>query len=212
MKKKIMYFLAGFLLFFLLVLIIKKISLNSSINNTNKYKDNINYSTNIQLTIIDKNSSSKINYDIFRNLNVRKIIISNYVNDKLKNEISRYMVNKNGKTITYTFNGKSYDKIQNKKEDFIVNYNLLKKGKIKSFKKNEYVIKMKSYNAYNLIYDKKIMTNKDLKSKTDVKIKIDNKTNFIKEISYNIKEKNLDYKVTIKNTDINNQKEIKLPF
>lgn len=212
MKKRIMYIIIGVLLIFLCVIIIKKISLNSSINNTIKYKDKINYSTNIQLTIVDKNNSSKINYDIIRSSNAKKIVFSNYINDDLKNEISRYVINKKGKTKTYTYNGKTYDEIKNKKEEFNINYNLLKKGKLKSFKKNEYVIKMKSYNAYNLIYDKQIMTKKDLKSKVKVTIKVDDKTNFIKEISYNIKEKDLNYKVVIKNTDINNQKEIKLPF
>ena len=78
---------------------------------------------------------------------------------------------------------------------------------------------MKAYDAYNLIYKKDVMKKNDLNFNIIVTVKKDNKTNFIKEISYKIDNINknkeikpISYKLKIVNTKINNNDKIDLPF
>ena len=77
---------------------------------------------------------------------------------------------------------------------------------------------MKKSDAYNLIYDKDIMNEKNLNGTVDVQILVDKSTNFIYEIDYVIDNLNSDsnnkikYSVQINNFDFNNNNEINLPF
>ena len=77
---------------------------------------------------------------------------------------------------------------------------------------------MKKSNAYNLIYEKDIMSEKDLPGNVDVKIYVDKSKSFVYKIDYvidnlsNDKANNIKYYVEITNYDINNNNVIKLPF
>ena len=85
-----------------------------------------------------------------------------------------------------------------------------------SYKK--YTVSMKKSDAYNLIYDKDVMDEKNLSGTVDVQILVDKSTNFIYEIDYVIDNLNSDsnnkikYSVQINNFDFNNNNEINLPF
>ena len=77
---------------------------------------------------------------------------------------------------------------------------------------------MKKSDAYNLIYEKDIMSEKDLPGNVDVKIYVDKSKSFVYKIDYvidnlsNDKANNIKYYVEITNYDINNNNVIKLPF
>ena len=206
----------------IMFLIYRKYTLLKNIDYTIEYKDKINYSTNIILNINDLNNSSKIDYSVIKSSNIKQITLSNYNNDKLENKIYKYIVKKGNKEYTYLYNGETYEKVKNISDDFYVNYELLRKKikHIKSQSKNEYIVTMKAYDAYNLIYNKSVMSSKDINDTIDVKIVMDEENKFIKEISYEIDNlnnsdntnKSLKYKVKIINQDINNHKTISLPF
>lgn len=220
MKKYIKYLVVIVLLILFLIfyLIFKKNDLNRSIDNTINLKDKINYSTSITLEINDSYTSSKIQYDSIKSGNIKKINIINYIDSKNQNNIIKYEV---GNT-TYVYNGKDYDVQKSSNDDFNINYELLKEKilKIESVKDNEYIVKMKACDAYNILYSNEVMSNDDIDAIIYLKIVVDKDTNFIKKISYEIDNLNnseyknnmVSYKVDIENNDINNHDEIKLPF
>lgn len=206
----------------------KKVSLNNYLNKTNKYSNKINYTTGITLNIESLDKQSKIEYTIARTKDIKNIIISKYDDEELTSSINKYLVKENGKTKCYTKDSSSNKVSCDAKEDFNVDYKKLKKNIIKikkvdnevinkvSYKK--YTVSMKKSDAYNLIYDKDIMNEKNLSGTVDVQILVDKSTNFIYEIDYVIDNLNSDsnnkikYSVQINNFDFNNNNEINLPF
>lgn len=222
MKKKITLILVIIILIFVIYFAYTYLVFKSYINNTIKYKDKINYSTNIQLGMNYYNSSSKIEYDVIKSSNIKKVQIDYYTDNELTSNIYKYIVSKDDNDEVYVYDGKSYNKKSNDSEDFNINYNMIKnKAKqIRKVSKGEYVFKMNAYDAYNMIYSKEILTKEDINKVIDIRLIIDEKNNFVKEISYEIKNLNnskdskisLDYDVKIINRDINNQNNIKLPF
>ena len=216
MKKKIIIIVVvTIILIVFLYNIINKLKINNVINNTIKYEDKINYSTNIILSIKTKETSSKIDYDKIKSSNIEKITISNYLDQKLENRMIEYVVKENNKKTIYKYNGDTYEKTKNIIEDFKIDYEKLKHGKTKKLSKQKYVIKMKSYDAYNMLYSRKILSDKDTNKTIDVNIVVDIKNDFIKEISYEIDDINdnsIKYKVKLENRDINNHNKITLPF
>ena len=212
MKKKLFIMVLIIILMIIIYYIYINISFNKLVNNTIYYENKINYNTNITLNINDKYNSSKIKYEIIKSNNIKKILLSNYKDNKLENKIEKYIVNKD----VYIYDNGKYIKKNEQNEEFIINYNYLKKAKIKSYNNNEYKIKIKALDAYNMIYNKKIMNEKNLNKYIYIKVIKDNKNDFIKEISYNIDNLNNDknnplkYKVNIKNENINNHDNIKL--
>ena len=205
-KKYLILVIILIILFMFVSKIYNKKILNDCINNTNDNSDKINYNTNILFTINTDNVSSKINYKLERYYEVKVVNFSNYVNDKIQNSVKKYIVGNN----TYVLDGNTYKK-QDNKEEFDINYSLLK-NKIKSYKNNKYIIKMKSYDAYNLLYNKEIMKKDDTNYNVDVNIIIDKKNKFIKELFYEIKIDNISYNIKISNSNINNKEKIELPF
>ena len=211
-----------FLLIFVIVMIIviffyRKISFYNVVDNTVKLNNKINYTTNIELITENKNVSMKINYEMTKSNNIKKITIDDYINDEVQNNLLKYVVD--SKTYVYDSSGKYEEKEDD--NDFNVNYKSLKDKMVslKSKSSNKYVIKMNKYDAYNLIYDKEILTKDKINGTVDVTILVDEKNNFIKEISYEIEDLNLydnsilsNYKVKITNTNINTKEEITLPF
>lgn len=228
-KVKIVVVLVVILFIFLGIFFMgKKVSLNNYLNKTNKYSNKINYTTGITLNIESLDKQSKIEYTIARTKDIKNIIISKYDDEELTSSINKYLLKENGKTKCYT-----KDSISNKvscdaKEDFKIDYKKLKKNIIKikkvdnevinkvSYKK--YTVSMKKSDAYNLIYDKDVMDEKNLSGTVDVQILVDKSTNFIYEIDYVIDNLNSDsnnkikYSVQINNFDFNNNNEINLPF
>ena len=206
----------------------KKVSLNNYLNKTEKYSTKINYTTGITLNIESLDKQSKIEYTIARTKDIKNIIISKYDDEELTSSINKYLVKENGKTKCYTKDSSSNKVSCDAKEDFNVDYKKLKKNIIKikkvdnevinkvSYKK--YTVSMKKSDAYNLIYDKDIMNEKNLRGTIDVQILVDKSTNFIYEIDYVIDNLNSDsnnkikYSVQINNFDFNNNNEINLPF
>ena len=180
-------------------------------NNTINYKDKINYSTYIETSLKGQNTL-KINYEIIKTSNIKKIILSNYTNNKIENKIEKYIVNNK---VYVNDNGK-YKELKDNEEKININYSYLKKSKVKKLNNNTYKIKMKAYDAYNMIYTKDVMNKKDLDKNIIVIIKKEN--NFINEISYTINNLNnnknnpLKYKIKISNTNINNHDKLELPF
>ncbi len=233
MKKNIRFCIMIFvilILFLVIFIFARNMSLNNYLNKTIEYSPKINYSTSIILNIKDLNNSSKIEYNVSKFSHIRKIKIDNYQNNKLINNIEKYIVTNGNKKGTYIYDNSEYKKVNNIKEDFVVNYELIKKN-IKSIKKVEnvvinnisykkYIVKMKAYDAYNIIYKDEILKKEDLNKIIDVQIYIDKSNNFVYKIKYDIQnlnnadEKNiiLNYDAEITNTNINNYNEIKLPF
>ena len=228
-KVKIVVVLVVILFIFLGIFFIgKKVSLNNYLNKTEKYSNKINYTTGITLNIESLDKQSKIEYNISRNKDIKNIIINKYDDEELTSSISKYLVKENGKTKCYTKDSSSNKVSCDAKEDFNVDYKKLKKNIIKikkvdnevinkvSYKK--YTVSMKKSDAYNLIYDKDIMNEKNLSGTVDVQILVDKSTNFIYEIDYVINNLNSDsnnkikYSVQINNFDFNNNNEINLPF
>ena len=206
----------------------KKVSLNNYLNKTNKYSNKINYTTGITLNIESLDKQSKIEYTIARTKDIKNIIISKYDDEELTSSINKYLVKENGKTKCYTKDSSSNKVSCDAKEDFKIDYKKLKKNIIKIKKvDNEvinkvsyknYTVSMKKSDAYNLIYDKDVMDEKNLSGTLDVQILVDKSTNFIYEIDYVIDNLNSDsnnkikYSVQINNFDFNNNNEINLPF
>lgn len=230
MKKyiKIILIILGISLIFILVFLLnRKISLNSYLNKTIEYSKKINYTTNITLNVNDSYNNSKINYEVIHSSYIDKIMIENYTNNKLTSNILKYIVKEGSKKGSYVYDDGQYEKSDNITKEFYVDYGKLKQS-IKSIKKSEeivindnsykkYIVKMKSYDAYNLIYEKDILTKKDSNKYIDVYIYIDKTNNFVYKMEYAISNLNnsdssLDYNVEIINKDINNTNDIKLPF
>lgn len=211
------------LLIFVVVMIIiifsyRKISFYNVVDNTVKLKDKINYTTNIELITQNKDVSMKINYEMIKSSNGKKISIDNYVNDEVQNNLLKYIVDKK----TYVYDNGKYEEKETTNDDFNVNYKNLKDKlvSLKSKSENKYVIKMNKYDAYNLIYDKEVLTKDKVKGTVDITILVNKKNNFIEEISYVIDDLDIygnnhdlsKYSVKITNTDINNKNKIDLPF
>lgn len=228
-KVKIVVVLVVILFIFLGIFFMgKKVSLNNYLNKTNKYSNKINYTTGITLNIESLDKQSKIEYTIARTKDIKNIIISKYDDEELTSSINKYLVKENGKTKCYTKDSSSNKVSCDAKEDFKIDYKKLKKNIIKikkvdnevinkvSYKK--YTVSMKKNDAYNLIYDKDVMDEKNLSGTVDVQILVDKSTNFIYEIDYVIDNLNSDsnnkikYSVQINNFDFNNNNEINLPF
>lgn len=228
-KVKIVVVLVVILFIFLGIFFMgKKVSLNNYLNKTNKYSNKINYTTGITLNIESLDKQSKIEYTIARTKDIKNIMISKYDDEELTSSINKYLVKENGKTKCYTKDSSSNKVSCDAKEDFKIDYKKLKKNIIKikkvdnevinkvSYKK--YTISMKKSDAYNLIYDKDVMDEKNLSGTVDVQILVDKSTNFIYEIDYVIDNLNSDsnnkikYSVQINNFDFNNNNEINLPF
>lgn len=228
-KVKIVVVLVVILFIFLGIFFMgKKVSLNNYLNKTNKYSNKINYTTGITLNIESLDKQSKIEYTITRTKDIKNIIISKYDDEELTSSINKYLVKENGKTKCYTKDSSSNKVSCDAKEDFKIDYKKLKKNIIKikkvdnevinkvSYKK--YTVSMKKSDAYNLIYDKDVMDEKNLSGTLDVQILVDKSTNFIYEIDYVIDNLNSDsnnkirYSVQINNFDFNNNNEINLPF
>ena len=228
-KVKIVVVLVVILFIFLGIFFMgKKVSLNNYLNKTEKYSNKINYTTGITLNIESLDKQSKIEYTIARTKDIKNIIISKYDDEELTSSINKYLVKENGKTKCYTKDSSSNKVSCDAKEDFNVDYKKLKKNIIKikkvdnevinkvSYKK--YTVSMKKSDAYNLIYDKDIMNEKNLSGTVDVQILVDKSTNFIYEIDYVIDNLNSDsnnkikYSVQVNNFDFNNNNEINLPF
>lgn len=228
-KVKIVVVLVVILFIFLGIFFVgKKVSLNNYLNKTEKYSNKINYTTGITLNIESLDKQSKIEYTIARTKDIKNIIISKYDDEELTSSINKYLVKENGKTKCYTKDSSSNKVSCDAKEDFKIDYKKLKKNIIKikkvdnevinkvSYKK--YTVSMKKSDAYNLIYDKDIMNEKNLSGTVDVQILVDKSTNFIYEIDYVIDNLNSDsnnkikYSVQINNFDFNNNNEINLPF
>lgn len=231
MKEKIKIVVVTVVLLFIFIGIFfigKKISLNSYLNNTNKYSSKINYSSSYILNIESVTSKSKMEYSIARTSGIKNIIINKYDDEELTSSINKYLVTKNNKTECYFKDGDEYKVSCSNKEDFKLDYNKLKNSIIKikkadsevingiSYKK--YTVLMKKSDAYNLIYEKNIMNEKDLPGNVDVKIYVDKSKSFVYKIDYvidnlsNDKANNIKYYVEITNYDINNNNVIKLPF
>ena len=206
----------------LALIFFKSSKLETIITNTINTKDKINYSTSVTLDINDSYNSSKVQYDCIKSYNIRKVEIKNYIGESERNSISKYEVKEKNKTVTYVYNGEDYEKIEKASEDLEIDYKALKNKmkNVKRIKKDEYSVKMKGYEAFNLLYSAEIMTKKDFNNNVTLHIKTDNKNKFIKEISYEIenlnksedKNSSIKYKVKILNTDINNKNKIELPF
>ena len=228
-KVKIVVVLVVILFIFLGIFFMgKKVSLNNYLNKTNKYANKINYTTGITLNIESLDKQSKIEYTIARNKNIKNIIISKYDDEELTSSINKYLVKENGKTKCYTKDSSSNKVSCDAKEDFKIDYKKLKKNIIKIKKVDNEVINKVSYkqstvsmkksDAYNLIYDKDVMDEKNLSGTVDVQILVDKSTNFIYEIDYVIDNLNSDsnnkikYSVQVNNFDFNNNNEINLPF
>ena len=228
-KVKIVVVLVVILFIFLGIFFMgKKVSLTNYLNKTNKYSNKINYTTGITLNIESLDKQSKIEYTITRTKDIKNIIISKYDDEELTSSINKYLVKENGKTKCYTKDSSSNKVSCDAKEDFKIDYKKLKKNIIKikkvdnevinkvSYKK--YTVSMKKSDAYNLIYDKDVMDEKNLSGTLDVQILVDKSTNFIYEIDYVIDNLNSDsnnkikYSVQINNFDFNNNNEINLPF
>ena len=228
-KVKIVVVLVVILFIFLGIFFMgKKVSLNNYLNKTNKYSNKINYTTGITLNIESLDKQSKIEYTIARTKDIKNIIISKYDDEELTSSINKYLVKENGKTKCYTKDSSSNKVSCDAKEDFKIDYKKLNKNIIKikkvdnelinkvSYKK--YTVSMKKSDAYNLIYDKDVMDEKNLSGTVDVQILVDKSTNFIYEIDYVIDNLNSDsnnkikYSVQINNFDFNNNNEINLPF
>lgn len=231
MKKKIKIVIVLIVILFIFLGIFfigKKVSLTNYLDNTNKYSNKINYSSSYILNIESETSKSKIEYSIARTNNIKNIIVNKYDDEELTSSINKYIITKNNKTECFSKDGDEYKISCSNKEDFRIDYNKLKNNIIKikkadsevindiSYKK--YTVLMKKSDAYNLIYEKSIMTEKDLPGNVEVKIYVDKTQSFVYKINYFIDNlsnnisNNIKYDVEIINYDINNNNEINLPF
>lgn len=226
MKKKIYIFLIIVIIIFLLICFIMRLTLNSYINNNIKYED-INKITSINLSISSEDEESNVVYKIQKSNSVYKINYDQYENDKHNISIEKYYIENNG-IYEYTYNNGNWDKNEVSEIDkiFNIDYKRLKKSLIsisykgiedKKYKK--YTAKIRAYDAYNFIYSKDILTNKDNNNFVDINIYIDKSNNMVYKIECIIPnitsvENNTksDYKFEITNTNINNNDTITIPF
>ena len=221
-KVKIVVVLVVILFIFLGIFFMgKKVSLNNYLNKTEKYSNKINYTTGITLNIESLDKQSKIEYTIARTKDIKNIIISKYDDEELTSSINKYLVKENGKTKCYTKDSSSNKVSCDAKEELKKNIIKIKKVDnevINKVRYKKYTVSMKKSDAYNLIYDKDVMDEKNLSGTVDVQILVDKSTNFIYEIDYVIDNLNSDsnnkikYSVQINNFDFNNNNEINLPF
>ncbi|MBP3635268.1 MAG: hypothetical protein J6J17_02250 [Bacilli bacterium] len=233
MKKyiKLILFLLFIAFIFLLIFnVSRRISLNNFLDKTIATEKKINYSTTINLDISNSINSSRIEYDIVVSPSAKKITINNYINNEFMNSIYKYNVLNGEKKGIYKYDGKKYIKTNEEKDEFNINYDSLKKNII-SIKKIEnividdisykkYVVKMKAYDAYNIIYNDDILKKEDINKNIDVTIIIDKSNKFVYKISYKIDNINnskqagmaMEYNAEIINKDINNHNIIELPF
>ena len=193
---------------------------NFSGNNTKVYKNQLTVSKSFMINN-QPQANKNVTLRLYRMDSSQSVLIDEMTQT----------TNSNGKA-TFVFDGMK-DSSSNKvscdaKEDFNFDYKKLKKNIIKikkvdnevinkvSYKK--YTVSMKKSDAYNLIYDKDVMDEKNLSGTVDVQILVDKSTNFIYEIDYVIDNLNSDsnnkikYSVQINNFDFNNNNEINLPF
>lgn len=231
MKEKVKIIIVFSVLLFIFLGIFflgKKFSLNNYLNKTDKYSNEINYSTGIDLNIKSMDETSRLEYSIRRANNIKEITINKYNNEELTSNISKYLVTENGKSSCYMGNSENNSISCTAKEDFKIDYKSIKDKIIKivssdtitiddvNYKK--YIVSMKKSDAYNLIYDDNIIEEKDLKGNINVEILIDKSNKFVYKIKYTInnlnnnKNNKIKYKVEIINYDINNNDEIVLPF
>ena len=218
MKKKILITLLIILLFIIIYFVYINLSFKSVLKNTINYESKINYSTIIELNLNNKSKNSKMIYDIKKSSNIKKVNIIYYINNKRVNNIDKYIIFSNNKQDTYVLNNKKYEK-QKKSDDFYLNYELLNKTSVLFKKNNKYILVMKAYDAYNLIYNKQVIEKEKLNYYIIVIVEA-SKEDYINKIEYNINNINkssddnniLNYKVLIKNKNINNHDKIILPF
>lgn len=234
-KKK--FIIIGVLLFmiifiFFVINLTRKISFNNYIENTVKYFKEINYNTDITLSIDNNDSLSKVQYSLKKTSSIVNEEYFQYVDDNLQNHINNYYITRSSGTKLYIKNGNSYksENVQKVSTIFEIDYDDFKSKtsnikylgtkKINDRKNLKYSVKMKVYDIYNIIYNEDILTSKDNNNYNLVYIYIDKELGLISKIessidnlnntSYNPNE--LKYKLDIVNTDFNNNKTINLPF
>lgn len=217
---------------FFLINIFKKVSFNNYIENTTKYFKEINYNTNINLSINSSTSKSELQYSLDKTKSVVHEEYYQYVDDKLQNHINNYYVTKSSGIKLYTEANGTYkgENIQNINTIFDINYSDLKnkvsnvkylgKENIDNKKYLKYSVKMKVYDIYNIIYKENILTSKDNNNSSTLYIYIDKDLGLVYKIDSTIDNLNntsydankLEYKIEIINTKLNNNKAINLPF
>ena len=217
---------------FFLINIFKKVSFNNYIENTTKYFKEINYNTNINLSINSSTSKSELQYSLDKTKSVVHEEYYQYVDDKLQNHINNYYVTKSSCIKLYTELNGTYkgENIQNINTIFDINYSDLKnkvsnvkylgKENIDNKKYLKYSVKMKVYDIYNIIYKENILTSKDNNNSSTLYIYIDKDLGLVYKIDSTIDNLNntsydankLEYKIEIINTKLNNNKAINLPF
>lgn len=217
---------------FFLINIFKKVSFNNYIENTTKYFKEINYNTNINLSINSSNSKSELQYSLDKTKSVVHEEYYQYVDDKLQNHINNYYVTKSSGIKLYTEANGAYkgENIQKINTIFDINYSDLKnkasnvkylgKENIDNKKYLKYSVKMKVYDIYNIIYKENILTSKDNNNSSTLYIYIDKDLGLVYKIDSTIDNLNntsydankLEYKIEIINTKLNNNKAINLPF
>ena len=217
---------------FFLINIFKKVSFNNYIENTTKYFKEINYNTNINLSINSSTSKSELQYSLDKTKSVVHEEYYQYVDDKLQNHINNYYVTKSSGIKLYTEVNGTYkgENIQNINTIFDINYSDLKnkvsnvkylgKENIDNKKYLKYYVKMKVYDIYNIIYKENILTSKDNNNSSTLYIYIDKDLGLVYKIDSTIDNLNntsydankLEYKIEIINTKLNNNKAINLPF
>lgn len=217
---------------FFLINIFKKVSFNNYIENTTKYFKEINYNTNINLSINSSTSKSELQYSLDKTKSVVHEEYYQYVDDKLQNHINNYYVTKSSGIKLYTEVNGTYkgENMQNINTIFDINYSDLKnkvsnvkylgKENIDNKKYLKYSVKMKVYDIYNIIYKENILTSKDNNNSSTLYIYIDKDLGLVYKIDSTIDNLNntsydankLEYKIEIINTKLNNNKAINLPF
>lgn len=217
---------------FFLINIFKKVSFNNYIENTTKYFKEINYNTNINLSINSSTSKSELQYSLDKTKSVVHEEYYQYVDDKLQNHINNYYITKSSGIKLYTEVNGTYngENIQNINTIFDINYSDLKnkvsnvkylgKENIDNKKYLKYSVKMKVYDIYNIIYKENILTSKDNNNSSTLYIYIDKDLGLVYKIDSTIDNLNntsydankLEYKIEIINTKLNNNKAINLPF
>lgn len=220
------------ILIVILVNVIQRVAFNNYISNSEKYFKNINYDTNIFLSINDNNKSSNISYTIRRSSIVINEEYKQYTDDNIITNISNYYVNNGKKIEFYRKNSSNYDKSTVDKIDtiFQVSYSDLKtksksvkylgKERINSKNYLKYSVNMKVSDIYNLIYEEDILTIDDNKSNAKLYVYVDTDFGLIYKINADIYNLNnaeddnskLNYKIEIINQNFNNNKSIDLPF
>ena len=113
---------------FFLINIFKKVSFNNYIENTTKYFKEINYNTNINLSINSSTSKSELQYSLDKTKSVVHEEYYQYVDDKLQNHINNYYITKSSGIKLYTEVNGTYngENIQNINTIFDINYSDLK--------------------------------------------------------------------------------------